>query len=275
MVPSTAAVAAATSSDALPLAWQAVRRRVEAGQSVPRGLLLRAMGCPVLLRRLLVEARDGRDAESLAASLGLDAVHAHLVAAALRARRAPARAGGGDDRELAARLRADVEAGLALEEIIERHGLSQSQRLTLLARSGLARSAAERRRAARAEVQQRMERQAEVPQSLLATATGLSRRRVADLVETLKGGTGLMQAIQRHGVPWADGRLIASCIEWSPSWRRRERRVGRLTLSEVLSRAAANEDPVWIAEAAGVRAQWIRHVLSGRPARGKVSRVRA
>ncbi len=45
-----------------------------------------------------------------------------------------------EDRELAARLRARTwKRGLALEEIIERHALTQSQRLTLLARSGLAR----------------------------------------------------------------------------------------------------------------------------------------
>ncbi len=255
------------SSATLPVIWHAVQRRVAAKRPVPRGLLLRVIGSPALLRQLIAAAREGASGPDLTGPLGLGPEHGELVRQALLPARslsnpvpAPA-ATDGTDRSLADQLRHEVEAGMPLEQVIASHQLSQTQRLQYLTRSGLARLAQQRRQQARQEVQMLIGSNADAPVALLATATGLSSARVTGLLEALRAGEGLMQAISEQRVPWSDGRLIARAIRWRPSWRRRERRVGRLTFSEVVTRAASNQDPVWIAEAAGVRAQWIRQLL--------------
>lgn len=246
----------------LPLLWHPIHQRVQAQQAVPRGLLLRVLGSPQLVRTLIQQAQAGMPTAILAQACGLAPAHGALVQAALLREKGMGLARpGAEHPERADQIRRDIELGVPLEEVVSRHHLSQAELLQYVVRLGLKRLAHRRRQQARVEVQALIERQAEVPLALLATATGVASDRVQQLVQALQLGQPLMRSVQELGMTWAAGRLIAQAIRWRQGWRHRERRVGRLTLAEVLSRAQAQQDPVWIAEAAGVRVQWIRQVL--------------
>ena len=249
----------------LPAVWSIIAGRLAAELPIPRGLLLRALPSPANLTQLLTEARDGASASQLAGVVGLGAEHGVLVRTALlqttRRRRAGRVLAAVADPLLLARLRQEIDDGHSIESIVRSHGFTPTQRLQYLIQSGLTGYAGTRRHQARREIPAVVAQGGEVPDALLCMAIGITASMLQEIHLALRGGEGLLQVMQRHRLPWPDARLIAQAIRWKPSWRKREQKVGRLTLEDVLRRAANNENPVWIAEAAGVRAQWIRQVL--------------
>jgi len=248
----------------LPPLWSLISARLAAEQTVPRGLLLRALSSKVPLVQLVASARAGAELATLAAAVGLAPQQGSLVRDALlqsHRRPRPARPPVSVDSGLVERLRQRIDEGASIEMIVTSHGFTPAQRLQYLIQTGLTAYAGSRRQQARKAVPLLVGSGEPVPEAVLCTAIGISPPVLRDILIELRAGEGLMQVMERHRLPWPDARLIAQAINWKPSWRKREQRVGRLTLAEVLSRAAAKENPVWIAEAAGVRAQWIRHVL--------------
>jgi hypothetical protein len=263
-VPVGAAAPSSRPPASLPPVWGSVARRLQAGLPVPWGLLLRLAPSSATVHELMLQARNGVPGEQLARSLGLSSEHGGLVLATLLqtgARSRAVRHACPPDAALIERLRAEIDAGSTVDEIVERHAFSAQQRLAYLIRSGLSTYAVERRQLARKDIQARIAQNQPIDEASLLLATGLKPERLLAILADLKGGHGLMQIIERYGLRWPDARLIAHAIRWKPSWRVREQRVGRLSLADVLARAARQEDPVWIAEAAGVRAQWVRQVL--------------
>jgi len=253
-----------SSSAELPPLCSLIAARLAAEQTVPRGLLLRALSSKVPLVQLVASARAGAELAALAAAVGLAPAQGMLVRDALlqsHRRPRPARPPVSVDHALVERLRQRIDEGASIEMIVASHGFTPAQRLQYLIQTGLTAYAGSRRQQARKAVPLLVGTGEPVPEAVLCTAIGISPAVLRDILIELRAGEGLMQVMERHRLPWPDARLIAQAISWKPSWRKREQRVGRLTLAEVLSRAAAKENPVWIAEAAGVRAQWIRHVL--------------
>jgi hypothetical protein len=253
-----------SSGSQLPPLWSLIAARLAADQTVPRGLLLRALSSQVPLVQLVAAARAGAELPALGAAVGLTPEQGALVRDALlqsNRRPRPVRAPVSVDRGLVERLRQRIDEGASIEMIVASHGFTPAQRLHYLIQTGLTAYAGSRRQQARKQVPALVGRGEAVPEAVLCTAIGISPAVLSEILVQLRAGEGLMQVMERNHLPWPDARLIAQAISWKPSWRKREQRVGRLTLAEVLSRAAAKENPVWIAEAAGVRAQWIRHVL--------------
>jgi len=252
------------SGSELPPLWSLIAARLAADQTVPRGLLLRALSSQVPLAQLVAAARAGAQLSELAAAVGLAADQGALVRDALlqsNRRPRPVRAPVSVDSGLVEHLRQRIDEGASIEMIVASQGFTPAQRLHYLIQTGLTAYAGSRRQQARKEIPLLVARGEPVPEAVLCTAIGISPAVLREILVQLRAGEGLMQVMERNRLPWPDARLIAQAISWKPSWRKREQRVGRLTLAEVLSRAAAKENPVWIAEAAGVRAQWIRHVL--------------
>jgi hypothetical protein len=248
----------------LPAVWSIIAGRLASEMTVPRGLLLRALPSSATLAQLVSDARSGANPERLATAVGLSIEHGDLVRAALlqtQRRKRPPRVHATTDPGVIARLRQEINDGLSIETIVKNHGFTPSQRLQYLIQSGLTGYAGSKRHQARREIPLMVAQGAEVPDALLCIAIGITTSALHEIRQALRDGEGLLQVMHQHHLPWPDARLIAQAIRWKPSWRKRELRVGRLSLEDVLRRAANNENPVWIAEAAGVRAQWIRQVL--------------